>query len=73
MVLGDTALDEVFALRVYMEGTAMSRRHTPLDKAIKAIDDEITGLAIAREALIKQRDKADLEAARPPKLKTVAK
>lgn len=51
----------------------MSKRATLIEKAIKSIDDEITGLAIAREALIKQRDKADLAAARPPQLKTVSK
>lgn len=51
----------------------MSHRPSALDKAIKDLDNQITGLALAREALIKQRDKADLEAARPPKLKTVAK
>jgi hypothetical protein len=50
----------------------MSHRPSALDKAIKDLDNQITGLALAREALIKQRDKADLEAARPPKLKTVS-
>jgi hypothetical protein len=51
----------------------MSRRSTLFDKAIQAIDDQITGLKGARDVLIKLRDKADLEAARPPKLKTVGK
>ena len=51
----------------------MSHRPSALDKAIKDLDYQITVLAHARETLMKQRDKADLEAARPPKLKTVAK
>jgi hypothetical protein len=51
----------------------MSKRPTHLDRAIKDLDDQITVLAHAREALIKQRDKADLAAARPPQLKTVSK
>jgi hypothetical protein len=51
----------------------MSKRATLIDKAIKELDDQITVLAHAREALIKQRDKADLAAARPPTLKTVSK
>jgi hypothetical protein len=49
----------------------MSKRATLLDKAIKDLDDQITVLAHAREALQKQRDKADLDAARPPQFKTV--
>lgn len=51
----------------------MSHRPTLLDKAIKAIDDKITALALAREELLAQRNAADLAAARPPKLKTVSK
>jgi cell division protein FtsB len=51
----------------------MSKRETQLDKAIKDLDYQITVLAHAREALLAQRNRADLEAARPPKLKTVAK
>ena len=51
----------------------MSKRVTLIDKAIKDFDDQLTAIGLAREALIKQRDKADLAAARPPKLKTVAK
>jgi hypothetical protein len=51
----------------------MSHRPTQLERAIKDLDDQITVLAHAREVLIKQRDKADLEAARPPQLKTVSK
>jgi hypothetical protein len=51
----------------------MSKRATLLDKAIKDLDDQITILAHAREALLKQRDKAALAAARPPQLKPVAK
>ena len=50
----------------------MSHRPSALDKAIKSIDDEMAGLAIAKAVLVKQRDQADLEAARPPKLKTVS-
>jgi hypothetical protein len=50
----------------------MSKRETLLDKAIKAIDDKITALALAREELLNQRNKADLAAARPPTLKTVS-
>jgi hypothetical protein len=49
----------------------VSKRETQLDKAIKDLDYQITVLAHAREALLAQRNKADLEAARPPKLKTV--
>lgn len=51
----------------------MSKRETLLDKTIKAIDDKIAGLKFARDEFIALRNKADLEAARPPKLKTVAK
>jgi hypothetical protein len=51
----------------------MSHRPSALDKAIKDFDDEIAALTLAREKLLAQRNKADLEAARPPKLKTVAK
>jgi hypothetical protein len=51
----------------------MSRRQTELDKAIKAIEEQFAAIKIARDILIKQRDAADLAAARPPKLKTVAK
>lgn len=51
----------------------MSKRQTLIDKAIKELDDQFAAIRLAREALIKQRDKADLAAARPPKLKTVAK
>jgi len=51
----------------------MSKRPTLLDKAIKALDDKITALALAREELLAQRDKADLAAAHPPRLKTVTK
>jgi hypothetical protein len=49
----------------------MSKRETQLDKAIKDLDYQITVLAHARETLVKQRDKADLDAARPPQFKTV--
>jgi hypothetical protein len=51
----------------------MSHRPTGLDKAIKAIDEKIAALTLAREELLAQRYATDLEAARPPKLKTVAK
>jgi hypothetical protein len=51
----------------------MSHRPTGLDKAIKSIDDEIAALTLAREKLLAQRHKDDLEAARPPQLKTLAK
>jgi hypothetical protein len=51
----------------------MSHRPTLLDKAIKAIDEKIAALTLAREELLAQRHGADLAAARPPTLKTVAK
>jgi hypothetical protein len=48
------------------------KRETMLDKAIRAIDEKIAALALAREELLTQRNKADLAAARPPSsLKTV--
>ena len=51
----------------------MSKRATGLEKAIKAINDKITALEWLREELLTQQAAGDLEAARPPKLKTVAK
>lgn len=51
----------------------MSTRPTLLDKTIKAIDEKIAALTLAREELLAQRHAGDLAAARPPrKLKTVA-
>ena len=49
----------------------MSKRETQLDKTIKALDDEIRVLELARKKLAAQRDKADLAAAKRPTLKTV--
>lgn len=51
----------------------MSHRPTLLDRTIKAIDEKIAALTLAREELLAQRHAADLAAARPPALKTVAK
>jgi hypothetical protein len=51
----------------------MSKRETQLDKVLKAIDAKIAGLELARAELLAQRHAADLAAAQPPKLKTVAK
>jgi hypothetical protein len=48
------------------------KRETLLDKAIRALDEKISALALAREELVNQRSKADLVAARPPSLKTVS-
>ncbi len=50
----------------------MSTRPNLIDKAIKAIDDKIAALELARAELLAQRHAGDLAAARPPrKLKTV--
>jgi hypothetical protein len=51
----------------------MSTRPTLIDKAIKAIDEKITALALAREELVTQRTAGDLAAAKRPTLKTVSK
>jgi hypothetical protein len=51
----------------------MSHRPTLLDRTIKAIEEKIAALTLAREELLAQRHAADLAAARPPKLKTVVK
>jgi hypothetical protein len=50
----------------------MSTRPTLLDKAIKALDDKITALALAREELVNHRSAADLAVAKRPSLKTVS-
>jgi hypothetical protein len=50
----------------------MSKRPTLLDKAIKAIDDKIAALELARAELLEQRHADDL-VRRPSTLKTVAK
>jgi len=49
----------------------MSKRETLLDKAIKALDDEIRVLELARKKLLAQRSAADLAVAKRPTLKTV--
>jgi hypothetical protein len=49
----------------------MSTRPTLLDKAIKAIDDKIAALELARAELLEQQHAQDLRPS--PKLKTIAK
>lgn len=46
----------------------MSRRETQLDKAIKAIEDKIAALTLAREELVTQKYATEQR----PALKTVA-
>ena len=42
----------------------MSRRETPLDKAIKAIDEKIAALLLAREELVAQQHALERRPAR---------